>query len=283
MNLKQAFTEWAAIPQNTVLAAKCRSAVNAVLLKKYSEEDVRSFSSSKVRNIMERCLEPQAFKTQSASLLVSILSYAAGKGFCEVPDFDFTIANSKIKKEETTQDTQKEYPTRFKPGHVPYSKGKTWDEIMSKEKQENCKKGWKNLEGKTGYHAPNSGRPKVPVLQLHPETLKVVARYDSMSDAVQAFPNSKGNLSRAIKVRGMTSGFYWCLEGDEKNFSPGRRRKIIKKEKTPVKEKLAKVHEAIQDVLEKPKQSLSDFTVEQLRDELKERGWYGTLYKRLDF
>lgn len=35
---------------------------------------------------------------------------------------------------------------RFLKGHVPFNKGKNWDEVMPKRSQRRAKRGWKNLE-----------------------------------------------------------------------------------------------------------------------------------------
>ena len=108
MTLKQAFTEWAAIPENTPLAAACRHAFKSVLLDGNGKRDVREFTEFAVRAQLQKSKELQALKTKAASILVHVLTYAAGKGACVKPDFDYTIAGTgetKPTKEARPKDT----------------------------------------------------------------------------------------------------------------------------------------------------------------------------------
>ena len=85
MTFKQAFTEWAAIPQNTALAARHRTATNLVLIKNHGDDDVRQFTAFYTRKLMQDCKLAQPMKTQAASILVHVLKYAAGKNACVMP------------------------------------------------------------------------------------------------------------------------------------------------------------------------------------------------------
>ena len=370
MTLKQAFTEWAAMPENTAQAARNRSAVDSILLQKYGKSDVCEFTAFRVRKIMDGLPSVtdsiKGMKVRTASILVQVLTFAASKGACLKPEFDHTIAC--IDKSVSTTDTaqgsstdpesptkgstpknsvqqerpseashqvfgqessegaiapepplrnkKEKYPSRFKPGHVPATKGKKWDEIMSKDKQDNCKKGWKNVIEHRPPHSPNSGRKKIPVVQLNPKTYQVVASYDCMSDAGRASGTGARNVSRAVKVKGMTGGFYWCLKGEESGFKPGRRVKILKKnigsrmpkdlevvgigpalegpdkncpavgpgkplDKSATEREGAMPQAANAAVVERT--PLSSFTDDELKGELCRRGWYGTLYQQLVF
>lgn len=264
MTLKQAFTEWAAIPENTAMAARNRSAVDGILLKDLGQRDVRELTAFVVRkhmaSIADSCDEIKKRKVRSASILVHVLKYAAGKNVCVMPDFDYSIASAKdsyinnsarslqevLGREGSGSDMVPDspkpassrhsldvssdgvdigmgkYPSRYKPGHVPATKGKKWDEIMSKEKQENCKKGWKNIIEHRAPHSPNSGRKKIPVVQLDPETLKEVAHFEDIASAGRS--TGVCNIQRAMNDHKMSGGYYWARPEDVDGFEPGYKR-----------------------------------------------------------
>lgn len=264
MTLKQAFTEWAAIPGNTAMAARNRSTVDDILLKDLGQMDVRELTAFVVRkhmaSIADSCDEIKKRKVRSASILVQVLKYAAEKNVCVMPDFDYSIASAKdsyinnsarslqevLGREGSGSDMVPDspkpassrhsldvssdgvdvgmgkYPSRYKPGHVPATKGKKWDEIMSKEKQENCKKGWKNIIEHRAPHSPNSGRKKIPVVQLDPETLQEVSRFEDIASAGRS--TGIGNIQRSMNDHKMSGGYYWARPEDVDGFEPGYKR-----------------------------------------------------------
>lgn len=273
MTLKQAYTEWAAIPENTAQAARNRSAMDSILLLKYGKCDVCEFTAFRVRKTMSDINEVtdsiKGMKIRTASILAQVLTYAASKGACLKPEFDYTIVNSpkdsstvstkdtnpdsptkgstpknSVKQERSSEASQKvlgqessegaiapepplrnkkeKFPTRFKPGHIPSTKGKKWDEIMSKDKQENCKKGWKNIIEHRAPHSPNSGRKKIPVVQLDPETLKEVAHFEDIASAGRS--TGVCNIQRAMNDHKMSGGYYWARPEDVDGFEPGYKR-----------------------------------------------------------
>lgn len=264
MTLKQAFTEWAAIPGNTAMAARNRSAVDGILLKDLGQMDVRELTAFVVRkhmaSIADSCDEIKKRKVRSASILVQVLKYAAGKNVCVMPDFDYSIASAKdfyinnsarslqevLGREGSGSDMVPDspkpaysrhsldvssdgvdvgmgkYPSRYKPGHVPATKGKKWDEFMSKEKQENCKKSWKNIIEHRAPHSPNSGRKKIPVVQLDPETLQEVAHFEDIASAGRS--TGVRNIRRAMNDHKMSGGYYWARPEDVDGFEPGYKR-----------------------------------------------------------
>lgn len=377
MTLKQAFTEWAAMPENTAQAARNRSAVDSILLQKYGKSDVCEFTAFRVRKIMDGLPSVtdsiKGMKVRTASILVQVLTFAASKGACLKPEFDHTIANidnsvsitdpesptkgstpknsvqqerpseashqvfgqesseGAIAPEPPLRNKKEKYPSRYKPGHVPATKGKKWDEIMSKDKQDNCKKGWKNIIEHRAPHSPNSGRKKIPVVQLDPETLKEVAHFEDTASAGRS--TGVCNIWRAMNDHKMSGGYYWARPEDVDGFEPGYKRgprtttwSRKKKEETNAVNKQAdtkgsRMSEENEVVgipvsggpdkncpavgpgkpLDKSasdggsamsqtttatvveRTPLSFYTAQELRAELEHRGWYGTLYQRLDF
>ncbi len=319
MTLKQAFTEWAAIPENTALAANCRHAFKSVLLDGNGKRDVREFTEFAVRAQLQKSKELQALKTKAASILVHVLTYAAGEGACVKPDFDYTIAGtgetkptkearpkdpiaesvSEVVKEDASGEHSPEHPSgRDKFGQ--FTKGmKPWN------------------TGGVGYFG--GGRKPVPVCQLHPETLEVMANFENMGAARDK--TGIFNIRRALDDHKMSGGYYWCRQGEEKDFKPGyvrgpktktwSRKKGSKQtpakptqtcscaiKEIPAQERGRRKPTAGKpSVVEErgnvmPDQTghgstthapLSIFSDVELRAELERRGWYGTLYQRLEF
>lgn len=287
MTLKQAFTEWSALPKNTAQAATNRSAVNQLLLKKYGEMDVREFTAFRTRKIFDGIDDGVLpSKVRTASILVQVLNYASEKGKCLRPEFGYDIyrrPDSRPTTDEPHKESVQESAMDPKSSEDPLR-----DEFGQFRKGN---KPW-NAEGsKPGWFG--GGRKKVAVVQLHPDTLEVVARFDCMANAMRS--TGVANIYRALHERKMNGGYYWCLEGEEKNFKPDYKKGPMtkawsrrKKEdnKGCVETPTERGH-AVRSETGNPNAtttaSLSLFSDDELKDELSRRGWYGTLYKRLDF
>jgi hypothetical protein len=98
MTLKQAFTIWALIPKNIALAASSREPVQRVLMKKYNDVDLESFTENFCRRLFALSTERQELKTQAASILSHVLEWGAENGHCKKPSFSFEIASKEEKK-----------------------------------------------------------------------------------------------------------------------------------------------------------------------------------------
>lgn len=327
MTLRQAFTQWAAIPENTALAASCRSAVNAVLLKRYGDDDVIHFSAPVfVRALMQDCTEAQDVKTKAASILVHVLNFAADRGECLMPDFDYTIARM------TCNDKSPKEPVPTKESRSKVLANETVSEVVAEEASGDLSpeppsgrdefgqftKGMKPWNA-GGVDYFGGGRKPVPVCQLHPETLEVVGRFVNMAAAHRE--TGAWDLYRAIRDRKMSGGFFWCRQGEEEDFTPGykkgpktrtwsRRKKAKgKPAKSAGKRKKVSPAEGPENIgrgkpdggkpavveerrslmpesdspAPRNQAPLSVFSDAELRAELERRGWYGTLYQRLEF
>lgn len=243
MTLKDAYTEWAAIPENTAQAARNRSAMDSILLLKYGKSDVCEFTAFRVRKIMSEYKEVtesiKGMKIRTASILAQVLTYAASKGACLKPEFDYTIVNSsKDSSTVSTTDTNPDSPTK---GSTPKNSvqqersSEASQKVLGQESSEGAiapepplrndfgefKKGHKPWNA--GLHPGQfGGRKKTPVVQLHPETLQVVARFDSLHDA--QIETGFYNIDRAIQNHKMSGGYYWARPEDVDGFEPGYKR-----------------------------------------------------------
>lgn len=287
MTLYQAFTEWAAIPKNKAMAARNRSALNSILLKDLGQKDVRELTAFVVRkhmaSITDSCDEIKMRKVRSASILVEVLKYAAGKNICVMPDFNYSIASTK----DSGEDSGNAVPDPPKPASVVSADIQR--ETTDVDAQSQSRNGFgmfvKGCEpwNKGKHPGVFGGRPKVPVVQLHPDTLQVVARFECMAYAEREAKVS--NIFRSLKDHKLSGGYYWCREGEENDFKPDykagpHQRHGAKKNESSMGTrkpagKSASGEEKCYTI------SLSSFSDEQLKDELVLRGWSGTLYKRL--
>ena len=280
MTFKQAFTEWAAIPQNTALAARHRTATNLVLIKNHGDDDVRQFTAFYTRKLMQDCKLNQPMKTQAASILVHVLKYAAGKNACVKPDFDFSIAGERPTKDTITPSAQPEAASDVPGGEAPKAQA-----------PEPPSKGRKH----------GGGRPRVPVLQVDPTNGKIVAKFGGMVEAAMSIGVNRPGVANAIRKRQKCKGYYWfpadTKESEIKLFIAGKLAKKGRKEKPAKQDKLIPGSEALgsqenergsampQSCNEAltTRASLSSFSDEELKSELISRGWTGTLYKHLIF
>lgn len=284
MTLKQAFTEWAAIPQNTALAARHRTATNSVLMKKYGDDDVRQFTAFYTRKLMQDCELPQPMKTQAASILVHVLKYAAGKNACVMPDFDFSIAGERPNTE------------------IPDPSGSTPKKNVSQQMfgQESSEESITPEPPSKGKRH-GGGRPRVPVVQVDPKTGKIVARYEGKIEAALSVGANRSSVATAIVKGHLCKGYYWFPADTKKSrikmFIAGKLINSVRKKNSTKQDKSCPGNEAVgsQEIergsampqtaseVSITRTPLSSFSEEELKEELCRRGWTGTLYKHLIF
>lgn len=283
MTFKQAFTEWAAIPQNTALAARHRTATNLVLIKNHGDDDVRQFTAFYTRKLMQDCKLTQPMKTQAASILVHVLKYAAGKNACVMPDFDFSIAGER-------PNTEIPDPS----GSTP--KKNVSQQVFGQESSEESIAPEPPSKGKRH----GGGRPRIPVVQVDPKTGKIVARYEGKIEAALAIGANRASVSNAIIKGHLCKGYYWfpadIKESKIKMFVAGKLAKTERKKNLTIQDKSYPGKPPEKSVSERGSimpqatneapttcTSLSSFSDQELKDELCRRGWYGTLYQQLVF
>ena len=280
MTFKQAFTEWAAIPQNTALAARHRTATNLVLIKNHGDDDVRQFTAFYTRKLMQDCKLTQPMKTQAASILVHVLKYAAGKNACVRPDFDFSIAGERPTKAPTTPTAQPEAASDMPGGEAPKAQA-----------PEPPSKGRKH----------GGGRPRVPVVQVDPTNGKIVAKFGGMVEAAMSIGVNRPGVANAIRKRQKCKGYYWFPADTKKSeiklFIAGKLARAKRREKSTKQDKSRSASEAVGsqengrgsvmpqscNEAHSTRAPLSSFSDEELKNELISRGWKGTLYKHLIF
>ena len=250
MTLKQAFTMWACAPRNTVLAAKSREAVQKVLMKKWNDLDLEVITASVAEKIFKESPEAKELKVKAASILVYLLEWGGDHGYCQRPTFDYTIANADPEPAKAEDD---EDPLKG----IDFDDNKqVADALMDQSARIMNAKPKDDKDMNNEKRA--SGRAATPVAQLDPETFKVIKIWPSMSEAERGVNTS--NITRAIQKRKLAGGYYWCYPNDAEGYKPSPR--ATRKDA-------------------KPSRLLTEFTDQELMDELEARGWKGNLQQTL--
>jgi len=243
---------WAMAPRNTVLAAKSREAVQRVLMKKYNDIELEQFTESFARRIFSQSSESQEMKVKAASILVYLLEWGGDHGHCKRPTFTYEIAAS----------TPEVAPEPPKVTVKPEALAKRQEELAEKEQPKEQPK-----EETTMEEQPKRPRGKQPrkVCKLDPETLKVIATYDSLKEACEK--NDIKKIDGALKKHQRCHGFYYCYAEEADTFKPTTPMNVTKTESAP-KPKPSPAPK---------KSSLADFTDAEIIDEMKRRGWKGSI------
>ena len=223
MTLKQAFTLWANIPRNLVLATRSRDAVQRVLMKKYSDIDLEQITQGFAERLFSQCSEAQELKTKAASILVYLLQWGGDNGYCQRPTFDYTIATSEVQPSDTVGTApavakgEDDSTEGLSPSVSPAPEsGQQSEELTKPEEIMEPKKERKP-----------AGRKARPLAQIHPDTLEVVKVWPSLSEAERE--TGACNLDRVITLLRKSVGFYWCNAEDADTF---KARLDEKKQKT---------------------------------------------------
>ena len=278
MTLKEAFKEWGRTAPK--LWAGYRPEFTHVFLSEHGKDDVRQFTDFYVRKLMGKNKSTPRVQTRALAALVHTLEFAYKEGICQKPSFTpqsvmAAIASSNnpdkdAQEKESTQVLGEEEPAETSPQRSSNPKPR------------------------------GSGRQQVKVSQLDPFTCKVVATFNSITEASTSTGANTGDISKAVKNKLCRHGFYWCLKGQEEEFRPAKKPRMRTKKKnidaTPRASLPSRLPVTDKSTVEKGgaqkdscnpsaaiRADLSTFSDEELRDELERRGWYGTLYKRLGF
>lgn len=300
MTLKQAFTIWSNMSNNILLAAKSHTAVQRVLMKKWSDIDLEQITPAFAKKVFSQSSEVQEMKAKAASILVHVLNWGAENGHCERPTFDYTIAND---------DEQK----NAEPVPVPVPKT---DEPLVKVKPEALAKRKATLAAREEpkkditmeqKSTTKRGRSPRPFAQIDPQTFEVIKVWPTMSEAERAL--GACNIDRAARLLRKSAGFYWSDAADAATFEKrmdAKTRGFKPVQQKPEKKGLADKFNEEQQMFEQMKEedkvvvekkpavapnineqgirnaardALEVFTDDELLAELDRRGWQGEIRK----
>lgn len=244
MTLKEAYTEWAKQPGNR-LAVIYRQAIEKVLLKENADIELYSFTSSFVRGIIQSSSECQELKAQAVSALMSIIGWGRKNGHCGACGFTLEIL-SEPKEEKTEDASPEDVHPEDRPKYATISRA---------------------------------------VVELSPE-LEVMRTFPSASECIRV--TKVTGLYHFLKNHTIRKGHYYAYkdEWESGTWKPQESvrtkpkptpkvRKAKPKTKAEVRAALKKIGAAAR--AEVQQSSLQEMSDQQLFDELKRRGFEGTL------
>ena len=238
MTIKQAFTQWAAIPENTVLAAKNRMNMQKVLLDKHGSMEVTLIDRHFMDIVLKDCKADHRAQVNACSVLCHVLTWLHGKDpkTYPVPNFDYNIASTKPVKQPEKVAKPKAKSAEKPKVEVPEPEV----QVPVKEEAEDPLQGIdfsgekENLnhisvmqENNTTVKKP--GKAPIPVAQLDPKTFAVIKIWTSRSEAEREI--GACNLERAVKNARIAAGFFWCNPDDASTFKPNPAAKIVTRQK----------------------------------------------------
>lgn len=264
MTLKEAYKEWAKQPGNR-LAVKYRQAIEKVLLKENADIELYCFTSSFVRGIMQACSECQELKAQAVSALMSIIEWGYKNGHCGRVPFGIEVLSKR--KEEKTEDASPEdvHPEGQRPEEAHPEDAHPED--VHPEDQ------------------PKYATISRAVVELSPE-LEVMRTFPSASECIRVTKIT--SLYVFLKNHTIRKGHYYAYKDEwesgawkpqesvrTKPKPSPKVRKAKPKTKAEVRAALKKSGEAALAAVQQS--NLQDMSDQQLFDELKRRGFEGTL------
>jgi len=312
MTLKQAFTQWAAAPRNTVLAAKSRQAVQRVLMRQYGDLHLEVFTEAFCRRLFSECREIQELKVKAASVLVYVLQWGGDHGHCQRPKFTYEIATEEHRKCQSQTEQPADKPAEPKPasgqnrdkigpkpdscdgcnnvkGCINCTDGSERAVITEPKPTSNETSSETTMEQQTTKKKTRSKAPR-PVVQIDPATLEAVKEWPSMAEAADAVGSLPSNIHRAVTQLRTAAGYYWCDPENAPQFADTMdRKKTITATRRAIAATINKGRrkqvgdaKAEKAKAEKQEQPLAAFTDRDLCDELRRRGWSITLTMAAD-
>lgn len=191
MTLKEAFEEYAKVPQFKRLAGMYRQAFSNVFLKKHADVDVKEVNLKLAKEVVRTSDQPETDKVRACAALVLALLHAHEKGHCSKPDFH-------------TDDI-------FRAAEQSITDLVQTPEAKVKRQAEPAKRTLKPAKKR------KISKPK-PVVQLDPKTYEPLKTYANAGEAGRAVGST--NVLRAVKERTQSAGYFWAYERDVKNFKP---------------------------------------------------------------
>jgi len=268
MTLKEAYTEWAKQPRNR-LAVIYRQAIEKVLLKENADIELYSFTTSFVRGILQASSECNELKAQAVSALMCIIEWGRKNGYCGACAFGLEILQPEKEKTEdaSPEDVHPEGQRHDDASHEDVSPEEVYPEDVHPEDQ------------------PKYSTISRPVVELSSH-LEVMRTFPSASECIRVTKIT--SLYTFLKNHTIRNGRYYAYkdEWESGTWKPQvsvrtkpkpspKVRKAKPRAKAEVRAALKKVGAAARaEVQQLNLQELSD---QQLFDELKRRGFEGTL------
>lgn len=284
MNLRQAYDGWALQEQNRTLYMKTRDAFRRAWFTLPTNKPCSWYIADRLALALAETKVIESDKVKAASVMIHVLTWANfaepkrnPKPTFQIQDVTRLIhlpADELEKERERIVKETDALPMREDEDNVSDS---STDVSDSKENVSDLTPEKPMSETKK---KPNHATECKAVYQIEPNSMQVINRFDSISQA-QRETKAK-NITRAIQKRSMAGGYYWCMEVDKDAFQPAERKKTGQR---PPKAKPELIGAAtIEPAPQKndvARQALAVFSDDELLEELDRRGWKGELQKRL--
>ena len=187
MNLNEAYNGWQRVKENSQFYVKTRNDFRKAWLMLPTNKPCSYYTKEVLGEALAASQETEGVKVRAASVMIQVLQWAHDQEPKESPKVKFTLDDL-----------------------MAYVRGEVKAEAKASEK---------SAEG--GKHP--GGRPTKPVCQIDPDTLEVIATFDSCNAAMQA--TGASNIDRAVARVRKSAGYYWSTPDGVKTFAKRLREK----------------------------------------------------------
>lgn len=196
MTLKQAHTQWSAVPKHTVWAIKTRNYFQKVLLDHCGEIDVTLIDKHYIELLLKDCKESQKFRVNAISVLCHLLTWLHDREPEVYPAPDFTLDIASFGRKYTDEQAVS-----------PSSRPSVSEKRPSTPTTSNNSKKEKAMEVSEKKIKKTANASRV-IIQLDPSTLKEVARFGSATEAAKTIGII--DVSKPARTHTPGGGFYWA-------------------------------------------------------------------------
>jgi len=229
MNLNEAYNGWQRVKENRQFYVKTRNDFRKAWLMLPTNKPCSYYSKDVLGEALAASQETEGAKVRAASVMIQVLQWAHDQEPKEIPNVKFTLddlmayVRGEVKAEGKAGSLGDRHqgddtPQEPVPDGVPDSSEKPAKAKKPKKSAE-PKASEKTAEG--GKHP--GGRPTKPVCQIDPDTLEVIATFDSCNAAMQA--TGASNIDRAVARVRKSAGYYWSTPDGVKTFAKRLREK----------------------------------------------------------
>ena len=233
MNLNEAYNGWQRVKENSQFYVKTRNDFRKAWLMLPTNKPCSYYSKDVLGEALAASQETEGAKVRAASVMIQVLQWAHDQEPKESPKVEFTLddlmayVRGEVKAEDKAGSLGDSLGDRHQgddPPQEPVPDGVP----DSSEKPAKAKKPKKSAEAKASEKTAEGGkhpggRPTKPVCQIDPDTLEVIATFDSCNAAMQA--TGASNIDRAVARVRKSAGFYWSTPDGVKTFAKRLREK----------------------------------------------------------
>lgn len=304
MLLSEAYMLWQKEPENMALYRNTKDAFRLTWLMLPTNKPCAYYTKDVLADAMVKTKTMHDFRVKAGSVMVHVLIYAHKKNSDNpMPAFSFNEVLLMVKEmEEKANKPKKEDDDDKDPlDGIDFKDPEPCDEHGDALPATDNPKNEIDMKKKKEPVKPAKPRGKLPrpVAQIDPETLQVVKVWPSCSEAERE--TSARNLTRVIKRKNISGGFFWCYPEDAKGFKPNpfskpalaqqaeqqeKKRKTVKatepkpKPATAIGQITDSITQPVDEVVHQPSpllKSIDGFTDAELIKALEQRGWKGEL------